>query len=610
MKYIKKKIQEQYKWEKKLLIFVDKDPTLNTEQKNIIKTRVNDRLKIIEDELTKNPDEEAEKESQQQKKEAPKASAPAATSKKQSPPTTAPAKEDYYPEPAEKRYHNINKMESIGVLNNEKELCDTIIDYKKKIDKDYDTWEFKKENIDNKVQLLTSQVEDGIINLAVYKKKIQEQYKWEQKLLIFVEKDPSLTKTQKTILIDRVNKRKKLIEEELTQNPEEEGGGEEEPKEEEKPQPKVEEEVKPKVELMTQKSLSPLFDVPKDKEQDEIKRLTDVVTERLNEYRNALDYFKTNDFPEQQKVAIAKAKQICIELKKIQDGKWKEVNEFKLPDPVTPEFIYGYDKLERKKRFDKIITEMGKQRDAIQDDMNKRMEAIKKLPKSKQKSILPVAKKDLDGLKAKKDKLEKIIAVLKEKSQDKWVPAPLYVEGEEEVSVEKINEEVPESTLIIMFGKTKYTKDKLYLIVKVPDYNLENKFDQKGSGDWTHQVDFKVSENFSRIYQAKLLVEIWEKRFLFGDRFKGKFEVNLSPLKTHNMHEIPECKIELDSKREGVTCYIGFKVRKSLREKELVIIRKPVFQVTKIYPPFNIKGENKNNLLKWKFKQQKLHQMI
>jgi hypothetical protein len=349
---------------------------------------------------------------------------------------------------------------------------------------------------------------------------------------------------------------------------------------------------------MTQKSLSPLFDVPKDKEQDEIKRLTDVVTERLNEYRNALDYFKTYDFPEQQKLAIVKAKQICIELKKIQDGKWKEVNEFKLPDPVTPEFIYGYDKLERKKRFDKIITEMDKQRDAIQDDMNKRMEAIKKLPKSKQKSILPVAKKDLDGLKAKKDKLEKIIAVLKEKSQDKWVPAPLYVEGEEEVSVEKINEEVPESTLIIMFGKTKYTKDKLYLIVKVPDYNLENKFDQKGSGDWTHQVDFKVSENFSRIYQAKLLVEIWEKRFLFGDRFKGKFEVNLSPLKTHNMHEIPECKIELDSKREGVTCYIGFKVRKSLREKEYTTIRKPVFQVTKIYAPFSIKGDNKTESIK------------
>ena len=595
----KKKIKEQYAWEKKLLFFVDKDPTLNTEQKNIIKTRVNDRLKIIEEELTKNPDEEAEKESQQQKKEAPKASAPAATSKKQSPPTTAPAKEDNYPEAVEKRYHNIAKMDSIGVLNAEKELCDRIIEYKKKIGKDYDDWEFKKENIDDRVQILTSQVEDGILDLAGYKKKIQEQYKWESKLLTFVEKDPNITKSQKEILIDRVNKRKKLIEEELTQNPEEAGEDEEEPKEVEKPAPKEVEKVKPKVELMTQKSLSPLFDVPKDKEQEEIKRLTDVVTERLSEYRNALDYFKTNDFPEQKNEAIARAKKICIELKKIQDGKWKEVNEFKLPDPVTPEFIYGYDKAERKKRFDKIITEMGKQRDAIQEDMNKRMEAIKKLPKSKIKAVLPAAKKDLDGLKVKKDKIDKIVILLKEKSQDKWVPAPLYIETEEEVSIEKVNEDVPESTLRIMFGKTKYAKnDRLYLIVKVPDYNLETKFDQKGSGDWSHQIDFKVNENFSRIYQAKLLVEIWEKKTIFRDRFKGKFEVNLTPLKTHNSYENPECKIELDSKREGVTCYIGFKVRKSLREKEYTTIRKPVFQVTKIYAPFSIKGDNKTESIK------------
>ena len=595
----KKKIKEQYAWEKKLLFFADKDPTLNAEQKNIIKTRVNDRLKIIEEELTKNPDEEAEKESQQQKKEAPKASAPAATSKKQSPPTTAPAKEDNYPEAVEKRYHNIAKMDSIGVLNAEKELCDRIIEYKKKIGKDYDDWEFKKENIDDRVQILTSQVEDGILDLAGYKKKIQEQYKWESKLLTFVEKDPNITKSQKEILIDRVNKRKKLIEEELTQNPEEAGEDEEEPKEVEKPAPKEVEKVKPKVELMTQKSLSPLFDVPKDKEQEEIKRLTDVVTERLAEYRNALDYFKTNDFPEQKNEAIARAKKICIELKKIQDGKWKEVNEFKLPDPVTPEFIYGYDKAERKKRFDKIITEMGKQRDAIQEDMNKRMEAIKKLPKSKIKAVLPAAKKDLDGLKVKKDKIDKIVILLKEKSQDKWVPAPLYIETEEEVSIEKVNEDVPESTLRIMFGKTKYAKnDRLYLIVKVPDYNLETKFDQKGSGDWSHQVDFKVNENFSRIYQAKLLVEIWEKKTILRDRFKGKFEVNLTPLKTHNSYENPECKIELDSKREGVTCYIGFKVRKSLREKEYTTIRKPVFQVTKIYAPFSIKGDNKTESIK------------
>ena len=85
---------------------------------------------------------------------------------------------------------------------------------------------------------------------------------------------------------------------------------------------------------------------------------------------------------ERQKPAIECAKQICIELKKIQDGKWREVNEFKLPDPVTPEFIYGYSKEERFEKFKKIITEMNNQKLGVQEEMNQKMEAFKKLSKA------------------------------------------------------------------------------------------------------------------------------------------------------------------------------------------------------------------------------------
>ena len=84
-----------------------------------------------------------------------------------------------------------------------------------------------------------------------------------------------------------------------------------------------------------------MYAVPKEKEAETIKRLTQIVTDRLNEYRAAIDYFKNNELSEQQTNAIKCAKVICVELKKIQDGNWKEVNEFTLPDPVTPEFIYG-----------------------------------------------------------------------------------------------------------------------------------------------------------------------------------------------------------------------------------------------------------------------------
>ena len=51
--------------------------------------------------------------------------------------------------------------------------------------------------------------------LKIIKKKIKEQYNWESKLLIFLGKDKSLNDTQKKIIKERVEKRKKLIEEEL-----------------------------------------------------------------------------------------------------------------------------------------------------------------------------------------------------------------------------------------------------------------------------------------------------------------------------------------------------------------------------------------------------------
>ena len=161
---------------------------------------------------------------------------------KKEPPKPQPKKEeipkgpDLYPEKTEQKYHNVNKMTSIGVLNDEKELCDKIIEYKKKIGADYDDWETKKESIEDKIGTVSSFVQDGVWDLNVYKKKIMEQYKWEVKLLQFVEQDPTLNEQQKKVLKDRVTKRKQIIDTELKQNPEE--GEEEAPKKEE---PKKEE---------------------------------------------------------------------------------------------------------------------------------------------------------------------------------------------------------------------------------------------------------------------------------------------------------------------------------------------------------------------------------
>ena len=587
----KKKIKEQYQWESKLLLFVEKDPSLNEEQKNILKQRVNERKQIIEKELTTNIEEqqqEAEKEEKEKsKKEEGKISKnPTSTSTSSS--TSGNKAVDYYPEKVENKYHSVAKMDSLGVLEKELQICDIIIAYKKKKGEDYDTWELKKDSIETKKQVITSNIESGGMDFEMYKKKIQVEYQWEAKLLVFVEKDTTLKEEQKKILIQRVNNRKKIIEEELTKDPNAEAQGQE--KEEQKPK-----EVPKKEELITKKSLNPMFSVPKEKEADEIKRLTQVVTDRLNEYRSAIDYFQKNEFSEQQTNAIRSAKQIAIELKKIQEGKWKEVNEFKLPDPIIPEYIYGYSKEERQKKFAAIIKDYKNQKETVSKDLNARIEALKKLTKAQFKKVEAAAKRDLEALKTKRDKLQKIINLLFEKFQDKWVPAPLYMETEEEKTIEKINSDIPENFVRLIFGKTTYKKnDRLYLIVTLQEKNLSKTFDQKGAGDWSQQFDWKFEKNdFKSFFKMKIHVDIYEKKTILKDRFRGNFDIEPRGLRDHIEYTY-NIKLNLEDTKDAHTVEVTFKVRTPCKDPEYTSVTKSFFQVKKIYPAFNIRGGNNN----------------
>ena len=581
----KAEILNQFKWEGKLLQFVDKDPSLNDQQKKILKERVQNRQKIIEDELKKNPEEQENEEptKEQTKKEEPKKQEP----KKETTPTQKGP--DLYPEKTEKKYHSVEKMTSLGVLEKEKEICDKIIAYKKEIGADYDDWDIKKESIDDKIGSITSFVQDGLWDLNKYKAEIANQFKWENKLLMFVDKDPSLNDQQKKILKERVQDRQNIIKEEMKQN--QEGEEEEEkPKEEVK---KVEKEPPKKEIVETKKSLSPMYSVPKDKEEEEKNRLNKVVIDRLNEYRAALEYFQNNELGEQRVDANNKAKLICIELKKIQDGKWREVNEFKLPDPVTPEYIYGYKKEERLERFKKVIMDYDRQRKEHTALLNAKVEALKKIPAQKLKKMKDAVTKDLNEMKAKKEKFDKIINLLKEKLQDSWVPAPLFIEQDKEIKTEIINKDVPEFHLRIIFGKTTYSKDKsLYLVVTHKEKNHEKKFDQKAPGDWEQTFDWKYDKaEFKSLFRAKIHVDIYEKRLILKDTFKGSFDMEPKELKDH-AEITKEFPITLESGRAGQKAEVTFKVHQACKEPEYKVETKSFLQVTKIYPAFNLKGGN------------------
>lgn len=136
-------------------------------------------------------------------------------------------KPDFYPDLIEDKYHNFDKMNSLGVLEKEKLMCYKIMRYKKKINKDCFIWEKKKKDIDKRIKSITSLIENQTWTLTVYRSKIKEEYEGDNYLLTLVDNEYGLTKEQKEIIKDRINDRKSIIENELNQKVEEENNIEE-----------------------------------------------------------------------------------------------------------------------------------------------------------------------------------------------------------------------------------------------------------------------------------------------------------------------------------------------------------------------------------------------
>ena len=126
-----------------------------------------------------------------------------------------PTGPDLYMEITEKMYHIVNKMNSLITLEKEKEICDKIIEYKKGRGTDYELWETKKDDIDERISSIKSFLENGSWDSDRYKKEIMNQYNLEKKLLIFADRDPKLNAEQRKILKERIEERKKIIDDEI-----------------------------------------------------------------------------------------------------------------------------------------------------------------------------------------------------------------------------------------------------------------------------------------------------------------------------------------------------------------------------------------------------------
>ena len=487
--------------------------------------------------------------------------------------------EDLYPLQQEKIFHRINKMDSLTVLEKEIKLCKFIIEYKQKKKIDCKEWENKIQEATSKLEQIKTKVENGDMDFEEYKKSISNELAYEEKLLnVYLAKDQTSTPNQLEQIKKRITNRMTIINKEINNEIEEEEEEQEEKKEEKK------EENVQKTEIKNAESQ------PQSNE-DKTKLYVDLL---LQQYLSAREYFKENELKEQEKDCIEKCKLIILAKKKIQNGNTKEVNLNELPKSIKPEYIYGYTADERVAKFKEILSELIKQKDEINQKKTAYTEKLKKLNKKDFAKVKDTAKGVLDSYQNKINKYNETIESIKEKFKDKWVPAPEFCRVEEEDKVEKINNDIPEYTMRIHIGKTDYEKDSVYLKVhlKYGEKELTKEVNMKGNKDFNETWDWKFEKNdykylFKKCLEIELERSYWYK--FGGSNVKGSAKIDLKSLKD-NIQLVGDYKLELVSKRTTPSINVSINLRTPFAEKQYETVTKEVFNVKKIYPPFNPKA--------------------
>ena len=320
------------------------------------------------------------------------------------------------------------------------------------------------------------------------------------------------------------------------------------------------------------------------------KDLKKIIEDRIKEYELAIEYFKSNDLESQLKKG-EEDKQILIDsLKKINSGNSSEVNEKTIPKEITPEYINGYSNDERIKKYFEIITKIINEKQKLQTELENEIKELKKLNKNQILSMKEEIQNDFEKIKNKKIKYDEIINILKEDFQNKWIPAPLYSETNENTEIIKKNEDVPENTLRVIFGKTNYLKHNKKVVIKafIPDTNYEEIWEQKEAGDWSHIFEWQFDEKEYNEISGKTLEFVVNEKLKNKDKLKAKGKIPLSKLKEKNDFK-EDFQFELETKRTNPYVKIEIKVRQCQIPITENFIKR-IFCFTKFYPAF--KEEN------------------
>lgn len=306
--------------------------------------------------------------------------------------------EDNYKIPIEKKYHEIKKFFSAGVLEDEKAVMEEVIQYKKKHNIDYDFFTFKNDLIDGQIQNIQNQIISEVLTIEGYKANISKELNYEKKLLEALNNEKNLKAEEKAIIENRINKRISIINQELEQQA---------PAEEEE-EPEVKEETKEAETSNKEDNNVKETSESENKQQEEkidlnhnsdnisiqsrkvveIKDmfLYETLKKRLSEYKLAIEYFEKHDLNDLEKNATNKAREVQKAIIKMEDG--KDIDDLNIPESVSPEFICGCSKKERLEKFTTLIKEFQNNKNELITQQNKLLEKFNQMAKKDQQKIV------------------------------------------------------------------------------------------------------------------------------------------------------------------------------------------------------------------------------
>ena len=300
----------------------------------------------------------------------------------------------------------------------------------------------------------------------------------------------------------------------------------------------------------------------------------------LNEYMEAKKYFEANNLISQENDANNKYE--IIKNIKAQHNLGYTIYLNKLPEPISPEYIYGQSNFDRNNKFKKLINTYIKDKIRLISKIN-----------SYQKNNICQIKGEFEKDKRKLDNLDSIIKYFENLFNNEWVPAPDYSKELQNIQFEKITYDNCEFKLKFQIKRNDNKNENICFVMSLKinekkylkkDINLINQ--NKYSEECIWSMDFKDWKNIDNNIE----------NFIF--RVESQKNLSIFPFKA---------KINISCIKKGKGISFNLKVPTSKNDKAIInfnvfpIIPKPnkylvnqnkeILFIHKIFPPF--KGKSK-----------------